>query len=215
MRPASVERAAHREAARRQLDEDHAGPGVGGRRNRRPDILVRVHVEAAEPAVAGDRVHAVAAGKRVLLAHFERHGDARFLLGLERRRDDGAHRGLLDLQLGLEHAAGRDVDPEAAVRRKIAARFAANHGRRSHFLVLDDGDAGAEAPVFLSQGEAESRLVALLEDAQRQHGIAERAAHVPEVVARALFANVLGLDHRVARRGQEQLGKALLLDRGP
>jgi len=93
------------------------------------------------------------------------------------------------------------------VGRQIAPGFAANHGGRRHFLVLDDRDAWSEALVVLAKREMKPRLIALLQYAEGQDRVAEGAAHVAEVVARAFLADVLGLDHRVAGRGQKQLGE--------
>ena len=59
--------------------------------------------------------------------------------------------------------------------------------------------------VFLAERELEPRLIALLQHAERQHRVAERAAHVAEVVARALLADAFGLRHRVARAVRNSL----------
>ena len=202
--------AAHREAAGRQIDKRHAGPVVRDDRKRRVDFLAGADVEPAEASVGRDVVHAIAVAERVLLAHFPRDRNARAAVELERRGDDRAHRRLLDLQLGLDDAAGGRVDPEPAVRHQIACPFAAHHCRRCHLLVFNDRDARLGAPVVLAEREAESTLIAPLQHAERQHRIAEGAAHVAEVVARAFLTDSLCLRHRVGRCVHEELREARL-----
>ena len=195
-------RAAHREAPGRQLDERHAGPRFDDGRRRRVDVLVGADVEPPEAPVGGDHVDAIAVRQRVLLAHLARHGDA-----------DCARRswkvvvttariaGCCDLQLGLEHAAGHGVDPQRGRAPADRAGFAANHRRRRDFLVgRRPRRPGPVSRSCFAEREAEALLIRSLQHAERQHRIAERAAHAPEVVARAFLADAFGPRHRVVHR---------------
>ena len=123
-------RAAHREAARGDVDKRHAAELVGDRARRQMDFFVGLHIEAAETAVRRDGSDGVAAAERVLFAHLLRYGDREPLVEVERRRHDRADARLLDVQFGLEHASRRDLDPDASVREEVGSGFAFDHRGR-------------------------------------------------------------------------------------
>ena len=174
-------------------------------------VLIRADVEAAEPSVGGDHRHLVAVAERVLLAHFVRHGDAEPIVEPERRGDDGPHRRLLDADLGLVDAAAGGSIRGASVREQIAVRLAVDHRRRRVLAVLEDPHAGPDALVFLAEREMKAALVARLQHTQPEDGIAQRAAHVAEVVPRAFLEDLRGPRHRVAGRLGEEAGQPLVV----